>query len=335
MEPKTLQVMFYQISTSYRRLALALVGLLFFCIPVLNAQSTSSEEELISKSKALYHEGKPGEAISVARQAASLAEKNVGLESLEAVRTLLNLAELFMLSKRYPETGMIYKHVLEIYENKPEGNHLGLITSITNLGKFYVRQKRYSEAKPYYNRALALDEKKLGADHILIATHFDNFAKLYLFQNLYDKAEFYYQRVLSMNEKAYGSDHPDVAASLNNLTILYSMQGRLKETDQFLRRSGQIFVEQKNKLGKNDYRVKSLRHNLELAARSRTVFENYKEARFNTEIFLGYLAKINTQIMKYEKVESAFGPLHPLTRVTGQQINQDRLYSDDFVRKLI
>jgi MYXO-CTERM domain-containing protein len=185
-------------------------------------------KQLNTELERLHGEGRYGEAIPLAEQAARLAEKALGAHHPDVAESLNNLAGLYWEQGRYTEAEPLFKRALGILE-EALGDHPDVAAILNNLVVLYWQQGRYGEAEPLLQRALSIVEKALGRHHPDVARSLDSLGGLYREQGRYGQAEPLYVRSLRIREKAHGADHPDMATGMNNLAGLYLEQGRYGE----------------------------------------------------------------------------------------------------------
>jgi tetratricopeptide (TPR) repeat protein len=224
---------------SVTRLLMALAALLL--CTASSAQGQQAElRKLNQEVKTLYGQGNYPQAIVVASQALSLAEKTFGPDHPYVGASLSNLAELYRAQGQYSQAEPLYKRSLVISEKALGPEHLSMALSLNNLALMYNTQGKYMEAEPLLKRSLAINEKALGSDHPDVATSLNNLAELYSTQGDYVQAEPLHKRSLTIKENTLGPDHPDVALSLDSLGGLYYKQGLFVQAESLSRRSLKI-----------------------------------------------------------------------------------------------
>ena len=157
----------------------------------------------------LHRAGQYERAVTVAKKALEVAEKNVGPDHTNVAVSLGNLASLYRAQGRYAQAEPLYKRALTMREKALGADHPDVATSLSNLAELYVAQGQYARAEPLYKRALTIREKALGPDHPDVAASLSSLAELYRAQGQYVKAEPLCKRSLTAREKALGPDHPE------------------------------------------------------------------------------------------------------------------------------
>ncbi len=224
------------LTRSIARLLVTLVALLFCAAPQVQAQQTEWQK-LNQEVKTLYGQGNYPQAIIVARQTLSVAEKALGPDHSDVAVSLNNLAFLYGRQGLYAQAEPLYKRSLAIDEKALGPDHPAVAVSLNNLALLYIAQGQYEESEPLIKRALAINEKALGPDHPAVAVSLNNLAALHRTRGQYAQAEPLIKRALAIKEKALGPDHPDVAVSLNNLAELYKIQGQYARAEPLIKRS--------------------------------------------------------------------------------------------------
>jgi CHAT domain-containing protein/Tfp pilus assembly protein PilF len=105
-------------------------------------------------------------------------QKKGGLEDINVVNTLANVANVQILSGNYADAEKYLKLASRMTERVLGPEHPELATYQTNLGELYRRTGNYAEAEQLLNRALAIREKALGPNHPGVARCLSDLAAL-------------------------------------------------------------------------------------------------------------------------------------------------------------
>ncbi len=122
--------------TTMRRLRLVLAGMMILGGGTARAQGTQDRNALeaeLARAVRLRQEGKPGEALPIARRAAEAAEKLFGADSTETANYLIELAALHSDLGQYPKAEALYQRSLKIREAQLGKDHPDVAISLTNL----------------------------------------------------------------------------------------------------------------------------------------------------------------------------------------------------------
>ena len=221
---------------SMARLLVPLAALLL-CTGSLAQTEQAEWQKLNQEVKTLLGQGNYPQAVIVAKQALSIAERTRGPDHPNVATSLGNLAQLYFTQGQYAQAEPLHKRSLAIREKALGPDHSSISLSLNELAQLYSTQGLYAQAEPLFKRSLVIAEKALGPDHPNVATSLNNLAALYVKQGLYAQAEPLYKRSLAIFEKALGPDHPNVATSLGNLAQLYSTQGLYAQAEPLHKRS--------------------------------------------------------------------------------------------------
>ncbi len=105
------------------------------------------------------------EAELLYRRALEIRVKLLGLDHLDVVESLNNLAALLYNQGKYRESESLFSRALDICEKQHGLDHPYVALSVNNLGMLLKVQGKYREAESLYRRALEIWEKQLGSDH--------------------------------------------------------------------------------------------------------------------------------------------------------------------------
>ncbi len=139
--------------------------------------------------------------------------------------TLGNLAELYLLQKKYGETKSTYQQILVIYEQALEPGHPRIAAIFDSLGNLCLAQHVYVEAEQFYRRSLEIREDA-HHERSEIVSSLDNLGNLYLLQKKYVQATPFYARALTICVDTLGVTHPSIKSRSDDLKVLYRNQGK-------------------------------------------------------------------------------------------------------------
>lgn len=165
----------------------------------------------------LLLQGQFDEAIKVAKEALSTAEKDLGPDHPQVAEFLMLLATVYKTQGRHGEAEPLIKRTREITEKVRWPEDISVATTLSRLADLFRSFVRYSEAETLAKRALNMAEKERGPEHLVVADALNGLAELYRAQGKYDEAEPLYKRSLDIREKTLGPEHPKVAETLENL----------------------------------------------------------------------------------------------------------------------
>ncbi len=212
---------------------------LAFGLGFTSAESDDAAEldELDQSVLKLYEQGKYADAIPLAEEAVTQAERVHGAEHPTTSTSLNMLALLYQAQGAYPQAESLYKRALSIREKALGPEHPWTALSLNNLAVLYYAQGRYAEAEPLYERSLEIREKALGPEHPDTANSLHNLAALYQAQGRYAEAQQLSKRALTIYEKTMGPESSSTAFSLITLAQIYRSQGSFAEAEPLSKRA--------------------------------------------------------------------------------------------------
>lgn len=193
--------------------------------------------------------------------------------TLNAVRSLDNLGELYYEQGRYEEAEVVLQQELAICEQYLGSLTVGIELSVGierilgNLALLYKTQRKYLQAESLLRRQLELAEQNLeGQDtpsltslpaspmgdspstspqdrirSLQVAGLLDELAILCLIQEKFQEAEQLYLRALHIQEGILSPEDPKIANVLHNLAVIYCDQEKYTEAEALIQRALQIW----------------------------------------------------------------------------------------------
>ena len=165
------------------------------------------------------------------------AEKILGKEHPDTLKSMNNLAEVLSSQGNYEEAERIHRQALALRETVLGKEHPSTLASINNLASVLSRQGKYEEAERIHRQALALTETVLGKEHPDTLTSINNLAEVLSSQGNYEEAERIHRQALALTETVLGKEHPDTLTSMNNLAEVLSSQGNYEEAERIHRQA--------------------------------------------------------------------------------------------------
>ena len=220
-----------------RRAAWSFTCLAIVTIVPAAATQRSNVIALNQQSVKFHNQGKDKEATAIAEKAVGLAQRTLGPDHPNTLKSLYNLASLYEAGGRYGEAEPLLKQALAGFERVLGKDDPATLAAASSLGSLYESQGRYADAEPLFKRALEGFQRVRGVDDLQALISADNLGSLYRVQGRYAEAEPLYKRALAGFERAYGPEHPDTLASINNMAQLYSIEGRYGEAEPLCKRA--------------------------------------------------------------------------------------------------
>lgn len=210
--------------------------------PVPQTPAQTEADRLDAQVVQLLKQGKPQQALPLAKRALELHEKSVGPEHKLTIVALDNLGEVYSRLNKHSDGVKIYRRVLKILEKLYGESNAVLCNALSKLGWQLFADHKNAAALEIFNRRLKLSEAAFGADAEEVALALSDLATLYLFGiNDYNKSISYLQRMLNIREKLLGENHPDVAALLLKCADVLEKANRKAEADDYVARARKIY----------------------------------------------------------------------------------------------
>jgi tetratricopeptide (TPR) repeat protein len=172
-----------------------------------DSQAVTRWEELNEQILKANRQGDYSLGLERARKANEYAERYLGVEHLNTLTSLHNLAALYQAQGRYGEAEPLFQKTLQLHEKILGSEHPHTLISLHSLAFLYQAQGRYGGAEPLYRKALQLREKVLGPEHPHTLTSLNNLAILYQDLGRYGEVEPLYRKALQLQEKVLGVRH--------------------------------------------------------------------------------------------------------------------------------
>jgi len=214
----------------------------FACLAIVTivpavAAHGANVSALNQQSVKLHNQGKDKEATAIAEKAVGLAQRTLGPDHAETIKSLSNLASLYEAQGRHGEAEPLLKRALEGFERVLGKDDPTTLAAVSSLGALYKSQGRYAEAEPLLKRALEGFQRVRGPDDLQALISADNLGSLYRVQGRYAEAEPLQRRALAGFERVHGPEHPDTLTGVSNMAQLYSAEGRYGEAEPLFRRA--------------------------------------------------------------------------------------------------
>jgi len=167
-------------------------------------------------------------------KALEIRKRVLGDDHPDTLRSMNNLAFLYMRQGRYAEAEPIFRKALASQRRVLGDDHPDTLLSMNNLAWQYYRQGRFAEAEPLYLEALEKRRRVLGDDHPDTLMSMSDLGTLYSAQGRLDDTERLWLATLEGQKRVLGEDHKDTLATMGNVAILYFQQGRYDEAEALM-----------------------------------------------------------------------------------------------------
>jgi tetratricopeptide (TPR) repeat protein len=116
-------------------------------------------ESLLKESRALFRKGDHERAIKIGNQALEVAEKSVGPDHPDVVKSLNGLASIYYAQGRYAEAEPLYIRSLAIREKAFGPDHRQLAVALNGLSGLYYVRGEYADAEREGGSLLSWDRR--------------------------------------------------------------------------------------------------------------------------------------------------------------------------------
>jgi hypothetical protein len=161
------------------------------------------------------------------------ASPDSNYEDLRAAHT--ELALLLMSEKDTAAEAIVYRHVLEIIEQKVGADHFDAAEVMIQLANLPCTAA--NEAEELYKKALSIQEKHYGPDHPALVNTLSYLASHYYRQQKLKWAEPLYERALTIGEQTQGRENSAVLSSMANVGRVYFELGKDVAAESVLNRA--------------------------------------------------------------------------------------------------
>ena len=176
--------------------------------------------------------GEYAEAERLCADALAIREAALAPDHPDLIKSLNNLAVLYMELGRFSEAEPLHLRALAVREKLAGPDDVDVATTLYNLAITCMELGRSAEAESHFRRALAIREKALGPNHPTVNLCLTGLGILSRGEGRYAEAESLLAGVLATREQALGSDHPDVASSMMHLGDVYADLGRSADAER-------------------------------------------------------------------------------------------------------
>jgi tetratricopeptide (TPR) repeat protein len=227
-------------------------------------------DELSKNLESLIKDQKYEEALEYAVKARQLAKDKFGINHIEYLNALNNLADLYNNLGNNENALPLSIEAVNITEKMFGKNHAFLGKRLNNLACVYRELGLYEQALPLFIEALNVNAKSLGKDHANYGIILNNLEGLYIKMGLYEQALPLTIKILNFTAISFGKDHVNYSERLNNLGLLYQSMGLY---DQALPAFNEALDIIERNLGKNHLEYSIPLNNLGLLYQSMGLYD--------------------------------------------------------------
>ncbi len=172
---------------------------------------------LDAEAERLAEEGRPRDALPLAREALAIRERVLPAEDARLAESHGNVGLILHRLGDHDGARPHLERALAIREKALGRDHIDTAKSCNNLALLLVATGDYGAALPLYERTLAICEKTLGPEHPHTLLTVSNLASLFQARGDLAAAGPLFKRALAASEKVNGRESPETARCLDHL----------------------------------------------------------------------------------------------------------------------
>jgi tetratricopeptide (TPR) repeat protein len=164
-------------------------------------------------------------------RALSVRTAALGGSHRETLRTMGELAGMYLYEGKYSQAEPMINKVLEVQRRVQGDQHPDTLRTMTGLAALYRNQGKYAQAEPLYTKVLEVSRRMLGEEHPDSLNTMNELALVYQGQGKYAQAEPLFVKFQEACRRKLGEEHPDTLTGMNNLALLYHHQGKYAQAE--------------------------------------------------------------------------------------------------------
>lgn len=176
--------------------------------------------------------GSPVKAAEVYEKARRIREQTLGMDHLETLVTLNNLAKAYLETGKLTEAIQLNERVRAGFEKLKGPDHADTLTVMNNLAQSYVATGRLTEALPLLEQVYQAFVRVMGEEDFETLTALSNLALAYQAAGQARKALPWFERVHDVFVQKWGVEHVHTLTAKNNLARVYQATGQLPKAIQ-------------------------------------------------------------------------------------------------------
>jgi tetratricopeptide (TPR) repeat protein len=181
-----------------------------------------------------YLAGKYKEADAMCRQALKIREQLLGIEHLDTIDSMNNLAMSLEKQGMYQDAKEMHERVMISSLKLLGPKDPSTLNSVNNLGVVLERLGKYSEAEHIHRRLFKIQEEVLGAEHPDTLKSASNLGLVLERQGKYGEAESMHRQAFLGSRVLQGVKSSSTLASMENLGAFLLNQGNYDEAEAML-----------------------------------------------------------------------------------------------------
>ena len=159
------------------------------------------------------------------RRALTIREQALGMESVDLMQALNDLAAPYLSRGELEQAERLYRRALAIGDAQLGELHVDMTVTLSNLARLHNRKKEWRAAAPLLGRLLAIKQKSLGESHPHAISLMLAVASARSSLGEHEVAEEMVRRALVLQERAQAGD-VEMVRTLTALAKIYTAAGK-------------------------------------------------------------------------------------------------------------
>jgi len=212
-----------------------------------NVQSPELAEadQLHAQVVELFYKKNFKEAFPIAKRAAEIREKSLGLANEKTLASLKNLATVCTELKKTGDAVDVREKVLKAEEGLYGISSIKLCDNLSKLGWARVRDGNFGDAEKAFKRNLQIRETVFGTESKELLLVLNDLAMSSQQKEKFDQSIGYFKRMIAIKENE-NSNSPDLAELLVKCSVVMRKADKNAEADEYDARAKAIYISQSN-----------------------------------------------------------------------------------------
>jgi tetratricopeptide (TPR) repeat protein len=180
----------------------------------------------------LREQGYSTEAQELDVQVLDARERVLGIEHIDTMRAMANIARNYADLGDYNEAEKLEKQILDTMNRILGVEHPDTISVMANLAATYADLENYTEAVKLQKEVLNARNRILGVEHPDTVSAMANLAATYAYLGNYTEAVKLQKEVVDARIRILGVEHPHTIMAMGNLAVKYGSLGKYIEAEK-------------------------------------------------------------------------------------------------------
>lgn len=206
----------------------------------LGPENPATLKTVTRLARAVYLQGKDGEAGNLLTRALAVQRRILGPEHPDTLESMNDLANVYGDQGKYAEAEALYSQTLAIQRRVLGPEYPDTLTSTNRLAIVYYDEGKYAQGDALESQTLDIRRRVLGPENPDTLRSMDVLAAFYDAEGKHAQAEALGIQTLEVRRRVLGSEHPETLASMNNLASTYDGEGKYAQAQALYTQSLEI-----------------------------------------------------------------------------------------------